>query len=152
MQEGSYPVVGTIVGAILGALGLGYRIQSSRTESRRKEAKELVSKIISCAQGIETLAIQYQMIDGTDLTCAAKGEEIRKQFKCLGLMVSEFRQISGDKALGSALVRFRQKASGNLDERFRKAAARNDKLLTEIEDSCRVFCDTAQTIFHSRFK
>lgn len=141
-----------IFGAVLGLAGLVYRINSARAENRRKEAKELVTKIISCAQGIEALAIAYQLIDGTDAVCPSKGEEIRKQFKCLGLMVTDFRQLTDDKALGNALVRFRQKASGNLDERLRKAAARSDPLITEIEDSCRVFCNTAQTTCHSRFK
>lgn len=141
-----------VLGAVLGALGLAYRIHYTRTESRRKEAKELVAKIISSAQGAETLAIEYQLIGGTDAACPAKGEEIRKQFKCLGLMVTEFRQLSDDKALGSALMRFRQKASGNLDQRLRNSVARNDPLIAEIEDSCRVFCNTAQIACHSRFK
>ena len=140
------------IGAILGALGLAYRIHYTRTESRRREFRDLVARIISCAQGIEALAIEYQQIDGTDVASPMKGEEIRKQFKCLGLMVTEFRQLSDDKTLGSALMRFRQKASGNLDQRFRKAVPRNDPLITEIEDSCRVFCNTAQIACHSRFK
>lgn len=138
--------------AIIGALGLAYRIHSTRTENRRKEAKELIARISSCAQCVEALAIEYQLIDGAHTNCPAKGEEIRRQFKCLGLLVTEFRQLSDDKVLGNALMRFRQKASGNLDQRFRKAVARTDPLITEIEDSCRVFCNTAQIVFHSRFK
>lgn len=138
--------------ALIGMLGWVYRIRSTRTESRRKEAKDLVARIISCAQGVEALAIEYQMIDGIDANCPTKGEEIRRQFKCLGLLVTEFKQLSDDKALGSALMRFRQKASGNLDQRFRKAVARTDPLITEIEDSSRVFCNTAQIACHSRFK
>ncbi len=140
------------LGAIVGALGLAYRLHHTRTEIRRKEAKELVARIISCAQGVEALSIEYQLVDGTDTVCPATGEEIRKQFKCLGLMVTEFRQLSDGKALGSSLMRFRQKASGNLDQRLRKAAMRSDPLITEIEDSCRIFCSTAQITCHSRFK
>lgn len=140
------------LGIIAGALGVAYRIHYTRSESRRKEARELVAKIVSCAQAIEALAIEYQLIDGTDASCPVKGEEIRRQFKCVGLMVTEFRQLSDDKAPGSALVRFRQKVSGNLDQRLRKAVMRNDPLIIAIEESCRVFCNTVQIACHNRFK
>lgn len=141
---------------VIGGLAAGavtiYRVRVARSESRRKEAHDAVTQMIAKAQQIDQLAIDYQMKAGSDPECVVLGAEIRRSLKQLGIMVTNLHHLFQDKSLLSALMRFRQKVSCNLDQRLRSAIGRDHQQIVDIENAYISLCNYALSIFHSRFK